>query len=89
MLSLTINDLLDWEDENEEDVFVDGPWTFDDDKAQVFIDRLNAKFKSAFSPAKNQWELNIHGVIDSWPDSKREKVFQIFAEFLNDFGVES
>lgn len=85
-LSVTKKDLLEWEDENEEDVFIDGPWNFNDDKAQIFIDRLNAEFNNDFSPATNKYDLNIHDVIDRWSNKKRKKVYEIFAYFLNEFG---
>lgn len=91
---LTSDILLDWEDANQEDVFTDGPYDYDNSKTQIFIDRLNSdksiSKKHKFQSISDRYDLYIiHDAIDSWSDNMREKVFKIYAEFLNEFATHS
>lgn len=88
---VTRNDLEDWMMENEEDVVLDGPYTFSTSQmaefGKKFFDKMNAKMGTCFSPAQD-W---IYDLPEEWSvfhgDVGFDDLLDTMAEIINKYNV--
>ena len=89
---VTVSDLEDWEFENEEDVFFDGPYNFSNDQwdelgIEVYK-RLNEEFDTThiWMPF---WEDGLlEGYWDLSSDRSREICLEAMAYIINEYNIQ-
>lgn len=92
MKKITVDDLMKWEEENEEALIPDGPWYFTLKQDKMFVDRINQRqdilnFLGVSSiKFLDEIEVMVDGdTIDKDETEKyKEIVYTMFADFLND-----
>jgi len=93
MSKITVQDLIDWEQENEEDVIFDGPYDITDNQWDEYGDliyqKLNNKFNTSYKKTSDwasnmfdfpEWEI-YHG------DDGNIIILQSLADIINKYNI--
>jgi len=91
--TITLDNLLQWEDDNEESVILDGPYTLNSLQEKEFLKRVNMepeilknigikKVKSIYD-VDFQLEAKLDQEEEIEDEKLRDKLYQIFADCLN------
>lgn len=87
---ITYDDLMDWMTDNEEDVVLDGPFSFTEQEEQIFIDMVNQNSK-LLKFFEKEGIIEKGGKVEDFYDlgseggnSKKDQILlNVFADFLN------
>ncbi len=95
MKTVVVDDLMEWEEENEEDVYMDGPYYLSKDQekelGKITFDRLNKLHGSNHIPGPD-WKMDMFeiwedGLCDIGSD-EREIVLQSLCDVINKYGID-
>lgn len=89
---ITRNDLLEWMEENEEDVFMDGPYDFNKSQWAEFGKRFYTKMNSIFKTniqITQPWEENLPH--DEWNiyhgEVGYDMLLDVMADIINEYNI--
>lgn len=96
-MKVTVDDLIDWERENEENVYMDGPYYLSDEQekelGEITFDRMN-KLRSTNHKLTPNWKFDDSmSMYDLWSisedsDEWGDIVLQSLCDIINKYDIE-